>query len=269
MVPIGLIDSHCHLDQAPFATDLREVIAACQAEGIDGFILAGVEPAGWLRQRSLARTYPVLRYSVGVHPWALGRLDLDVSGVLERMARYLHEEPRPVAVGEIGLDKARRGLAPMSEQRVWLEAQLSWARRQSLPVILHVVRAHGAALEHLTAEGLPEPGGVVHGFHGSWETARSYLDMDLHLGFNGGLLRYGGPKMRKVIESMPLNRLLLESDSPDQHPTDSSQRNEPTSILTVAKVVAEIRQTDPRDVLKQASENARLLFGLDSASLKS
>ncbi len=259
-----LVDSLCRLDDEVFEEDLDDVLSRAAERGLSRFILGGLGPSGWSRQRELVRCNRGLAFSIGVHPWSVGRLPESLEECLTKMEVYFQHDIRPVALGEIGLDRGPNAVAEIHEQVRWLSGQLQFACTRNVPVILHVVRAHGALLEALNAQGVPERRGMVHGFQGPWEVAQAYLRIGMFLGFNGGLIRYGSTRTEDVVRRVPLEAVLLESDAPHQHPEKRAERNEPTAIFKVAEAIARIKGIEVDEVLAQASENARMLFGLDS-----
>ena len=170
-----MFDAHCHLDDSRLDATMEAEVARARAAGVRGFVVAGVDPAGWTRQEELARRIPGVVNAFGLHPWVLSESSE------EEIARALDELKRgfasgrfsgAAAVGEMGLDWAREG-SPEGRARQ-LDAfrrQLALAHAVGLPVVLHVVRAHAAAQEVVREEGLPAAGGMVHSFHASAELA--------------------------------------------------------------------------------------------------
>ena len=264
MRPPQFIDSHCHLDYPAFTRDLSDVLSRAHNAGVSQLIIAGVAPAGWARQKALAQRYAGIHYTIGIHPWSLNQLQLSLAQCLAIMTQYLEQSCPPLALGEVGLDRSKRCPTPLETQISWMTGQIDWAQAHGLPLVLHVVRAHGKAREILKSLD-HSAGGVVHGFHGSWEVARDYLDLGFYIGLNGGALRQNGQRMTEVIRRVPLDRLLLESDAPDQHLDGGGQRNEPSAIIRIAELVAAKRPEQPaNEILIQAANNARRLFALDS-----
>ncbi len=206
-----------------------------------GFVSVGTGPDGWRRQRALSE--PDVWQAFGLHPWWVDAgwetavAALDLSGA--------------VAVGEIGLDRKRPGFD--LQERAY-RAQLELARQHRLPVVLHVVKAFDALGAEL--DGLQ---GVLHSYSGSREQLKTHLKRGFYVSFSTGCLR-GGDKVEKSIRAVPGDRLLVETDSPDQDPDGG--RNEPSKVVRVVEFVARVRGEDPAELGRVTGENARRLFGL-------
>jgi TatD DNase family protein len=201
-----------------------------------------------------------------VHPWVVARAGDEE---MERMVRALEEmlagaRVRPVALGEMGLDRSPRLPADgLGRQERALRAQLAMARALDLPVVLHVLRAHEAALAVLRSDGLPARGGVVHSFSGSAELARAYLKLGLHLSFAGPITYENARKTREAARAVPAERLLVETDAPDQTPRARKPgRNEPAFLAEIVEALAHARGEDPAALARSTADNARRLFGL-------
>lgn len=233
------IDGHCHLDLPAFETTRDAVRTRALAAGIDGFILAGVDPTGWPRQHQLAQTWPRTWWTLGVHPWRASRAALDHLDA----ALQLH----PVAIGEIGLDGHGPHRARLDLQAEVFRAQLALARAVDLPVVLHVVRAHGRALDIVRRDGLPTAGGVLHHFVGPPGRAQAWLDLGLHLGFVGP---------SPAAAHTPLDRLILESDA------DQPGGREPAGIARTAVSLAGLRANAPDEILSASTANIKKLYRL-------
>ena len=268
----GWIDGHCHLDlMAPAA--LPGVLARAHAAGIDRLVLGGVEPAGWARQRALVAHHPGLFRSAGWHPWAVvdrrpaPDAEARVLGeALAELAAALTHDPRPIAVGELGLDHLRCPPAARLWEEAAFRAQLALARERDLPVVLHLVQSHGRALQLLRADGLPRRGGVVHGFSGSAETALDYVRLGLHVGLGFVIHRVRALKVKAAAAAVPLHRLILESDAPAEPPPRppgaAAGPSEPADLVGIAAAIAEIRGGQPAELLDHSRQNAATLYGL-------
>jgi TatD DNase family protein len=258
-------DSHCHLDLPAFDADREAVWERAQALGVWGALIPAVSPATWEATRAAARAGS--RWvALGIHPYALPGLDdAAVDDALDALPSMLKDpEGAVVAVGECGLDGALDAVrAPMARQREVFAAQLRVAVRAGLPVVLHVRGAHRDALEVLGREGLASRAGVVHSYSGGMEHLRAYLDLGLHLAFGGAITR---PRARRPIEALratPGERLLLETDAPDQ-PVPGVSRGEPGDLVTVIRHAAAARDTDGDGLGALTMDNALALFGLQT-----
>ena len=223
------LDSHCHLDLPEFASDWNAVIARSRAQGISKWVIAGIRPESWTKQARFVSSIDGAYYSVGLHPCAIKSSDIDEWSRLEdAFTSAFSEESKVVALGETGLDKNVQ--ISLDVQKEIFRRQLKIAKMKRLPVILHVVGAHGHALELLRCFGDFPNRGVVHSFYGSLEVAKSYLELGFYLGINARWVKRENTKLGRVLSDVPITSLLLESDAPDQSPKHG-ERNEPTAIF--------------------------------------
>ncbi len=257
----GWIDSHCHLAD-PRITDPTDVLKMAAAAGVTGFVMAGVDPDDWERQLALARRHPQCLPVLGLHPYFVADHTLEeCETALDQLARRLREAPG--FIGEMGLDY-RSHLVKDSEARQIeiFHAQLELADFHQKPVVLHIVRAHKETRRLFEHFGPPACGGFVHAFSGSATDAEFYLAQGLHLSIGGGLLKPENERLDQVVRLAPLERLLVESDSPDQAPPGYPVgENRPDSILPVAARIAELKGVTRDEVL--ATSRANLLALLE------
>lgn len=237
--PERVFDAHLHLEHEVYAGSREDVWRAATARGLTGAVIPGFDVTQWERASRVRALEPSrIHMAVGVHPWAMRRAGACDEGHTTRSTGRAHDgsdasEPRtrlgrtladgialhrPVAVGECGLDRARADRVPLEAQRRALQVHLEVARAHDLPVILHVVRAHGAALDTLNQYAPLR--GVLHGFGGSWEVAERYLSLGLMLGFGASLHRAGAKRAKEAFRRVPADRFTLETDAPDQSPGD-------------------------------------------------
>ena len=252
-----LIDSHSHLDAAEFDADRDAVAARAASAGVVAQIVPAVSAATFPALAALCRDRKDLFAAYGLHPMYLDQhADADLDAVRERLVC----EPA-VAVGECGLDFYVDGLDRERQRRLF-EAQLRLARDLDLPVILHARRAVDEVILHLRRIGGLR--GVVHSFGGSAEQARQLFQLGFHLGIGGPVTYERAQRLRRLVASMPIDRLLLESDAPDQPNAGArGARNEPAAIVEVAEVVAGLRGVDVAEVAAATTANAIRLFRLD------
>lgn len=256
-----IFDSHCHLDHPALAPDLDAVIARAESAGIDGVLVPAIAPAGWDGLATLRARWSAVRIAVGVHPHALGALDPraleDALASLSSRAKTLGA----VAIGECGFD---RGVAPgaeatLDEQAQVVDAHVEVARALSLPLVLHVVGAHGLALERLERHGALPAGGVVHAFSGAVELVPRWLALGFSISLGPALMRPGARRSLEVARAVPRERLLLETDAPDGH-LPGSERGEPADAAVVARIVAQLRGVPEQVVRRATRENALRIF---------
>jgi TatD DNase family protein len=253
---IELFDSHCHLDDPEFDGDREAVVARARDAGVAGQLLPAIDLPSCDAISALCRSHPGLYPAWGLHPLLLDRHRPEH---LETLRTRLESE-RPHAVGECGLDFYVDGLDP-DRQRFYFQRQLELAREFDLPVVLHARRA----VEEVT-QAIKKVGGlrgVVHSYSGSLEQARQLFDLDFHIGLGGPVTYPRANRLRAIAAAAPQERLLLETDAPDQ-PNSGRQgtRNEPANLLEVAQVIAELRGTGVATLAAATTANARRLFGI-------
>ncbi len=256
------IDAHCHLDLPPFDPDRDAVIARGKALGICGYLLGGVEPQGWQRQRALAQAVPGIQWTAGLHPVNAATMDPDARRrALADLEACFEGAGCAIGVGETGMDRrfAPPETLPVQEQA--LREHLSLARRLNRPVVLHVVGAHGHTLDVIRRDGLPAAGGIMHSYSGSAELVAEYVSLGLSISFSGSVLRLGAKKRRRAVSAVPEAHLLIETDAPDQAPGGRGVRNTPSTLLEVACCVAEVRGGSVDSILNRSRVNLERIFG--------
>lgn len=247
----SLIDSHCHLDLPAFAADLPAVLARSQAQGVNRWHIPGTTPEGWARQLEIQSQHPFIDLSFGLHPYFLSSHS---ELLLEQLESSLGQHrDRIVAVGEIGLDAAI-DIPAKSQEQMFL-AQLSMAKALGLPVIVHHRKTHHRIIGLLKQAKFTN-GGVVHAFSGSTDVANAYVDMGFCLGVGGTITYERARKTRSALANVPLEALVLETDSPDM-PMAGFQglRNEPARLPDVLRALADIRQQPQHVIAHTASAN--------------
>lgn len=254
-----LIDTHCHLDVAEFDADRDAVLARARAAGVVGIIVPAIQAAGWDGLLGLCAREPDLYPALGLHPLYLDRHEAAHLAALE--ARIAAAPV--VAVGEIGLDFYVPNLDPERQQRL-IEAQLAIARTAGLPVLLHVHKAHDPMLA--TLRRIRVPGGIVHAFNGSLDQAQRYLDLGFLLGFGGMLTFERSTRLRALARTLPLDRLVLETDAPDMTvAAHRGERNSPEYLPYCLAALAEVRGVDPTSVAQVTTASARRLLRLGAS----
>jgi TatD DNase family protein len=258
------IDTHCHLDAPEFDADRLAVLARARAAGVHQIVLPAVAAEHFEAVRQLAHQHG-LAYALGIHPLYVAQAaghDLDR---LEQALQQHRNDPRLVAVGEIGLDGFVPGLDPALQQQYYL-AQLKLARRFELPVILHVRRSADGLLQGLRR--LPVVGGLAHAFNASDEQARRFVDMGFRLGFGGAMTFDRALQIRHLAASLPADAMVLETDAPDipphwlyrtaaQRQAGQTSRNEPAELPRIAQTLAQLRGWSLDDTARHTADNAR------------
>lgn len=263
-----LIDTHCHLDMPDFDADREHVWQRARQAGVQAAIVPGTDPERWSHTRALAR--PGERYvAIGIHPQVLPDLAPHITtqalADLERVAR----ESGAVAIGECGLDgKIDLSRASLERQCQVFAAHIEIARALDLPLIVHVFHAHGEALSLLRSMALPRAGGVIHSYSGSAELVREYISLGFYLSFAGAITRPSARRPVMAARVVPRERLLLETDAPDQFPTGAppsgptGRRCEPGHLPWILARLADVRGEDPAVLAAATTANAKALFRL-------
>ncbi len=250
-----LVDSHSHLDVAEFDADRDEVVSRARAAGVLQQVIPAIDAGGWSKLRDVC-IRPGLFPAYGLHPMSLHSHDIQH---LHQLRDWLDRE-RPAAVGECGLDYMVDGL-DRDEQQRYFEGQLLLAREFDLPLIVHARRAVDAVIAAVRRTGGLR--GVVHSFSGSPEQARQLWKLGFMVGIGGPVTHERAARLRRLVATMPVEHLLLETDSPDQPGAGHrGQRNEPAHLVEVCTTVAVLRGVDPGEIASATSANARRLFKL-------
>lgn len=251
-----LIDSHSHLDVAQFDDDRGDVLAHARAAGVTRQIVPAIDAASFARVRDLCANEAGLYPAYGLHPMYLAAHRPEH---LHALAQWIERE-KPVAVGECGLDYFVPGL-DAAIQITYCRRQLELANEFELPVILHARRAFDAIIGVIRAAGAKS--GVVHSFSGSAEQAQQLWKLGFGIGIGGPVTYPRARRLREIVASMPLEFLLLETDSPDQ-PLHGHQgaRNEPALLAEVCTCVAQLRGVEPQVIAAATTKNCERLFRL-------
>ncbi|WP_314761713.1 TatD family hydrolase [uncultured Selenomonas sp.] len=254
-----LIDSHAHLDGEKFADDRAAVIERARENGVVKIITMGDSLESSARSVALAERFEPIYAAVGIHPEEAQPM---TTATDEQLAAWAAQE-KVVAIGEIGLDyywekdEEKRAL-----QRAIFVRQLDLARQLKLPVCIHDREAHGDMMKILKTEGRGLRG-VLHCYSGSWEMAAELLKGDWYFGIDGPLTYKNAAKLPEIVQRLPAERILVETDSPYLSPMPfRGRRNEPAHVLYVAKKAAELRGESLEDFARATRENTRALYGI-------
>ena len=254
-----LIDSHAHLDGEKFADDRAAVVERALAAGVVKIITMGDSLESSARSVALTEEFESVYAAVGIHPEEAQPM---TAATDEQLAAWAAQE-KVVAIGEIGLDyywekdEEKRAL-----QRAIFVRQLDLARQLRLPVCIHDREAHGDMMKILKTEGRGLRG-VLHCYSGSWEMAAELLKGDWYFGIDGPLTYKNAAKLPKIVQRLPAERILVETDSPYLSPMPfRGKRNEPAHVLYVAKKAAELRGESLEAFARATRENTRELYGI-------
>ncbi|WP_281883858.1 TatD family hydrolase [Paenibacillus sp. YYML68] len=258
-----LIDTHAHLNAEQFDEDRQEVIARAQQNGIRRIINVGFNRETIPTSLALAEQYDFIYSTVGWHPTdAINMKDGDLEWLESLCA---HE--KVVAIGEIGLDYYWDTSPKDVQDRVFRE-QIRLARKVKLPIVIHNRDAHHDVVETLREEKASEVGGVMHCFSGSWETAKQCLDLNFYISFGGPVTFKNAKQPKEVLEKVPLDRLLIETDAPylAPHPY-RGKRNESSYVRLIAETAAEIKGLSLEELAEITTRNATKLFNLKTSEM--
>jgi len=257
------IDSHCHLDAPEFDADREAVVARARAAGVTVQVLPAVMAENFNTVRDLAHAHGY-SYALGIHPLYVHRaVDEDLDR-LDAALGAARDDPRLVAVGEIGLDHFVPGLDRERQERFYA-GQLKLARRHGLPVILHVRRSADDLLKHLRRT--PVAGGIAHAFNGSAQQAQAFVELGFRLGFGGAATFDRALQIRELARTLPLAAIVVETDSPDipphwlyrtaaQRAEGQTSRNEPAELPRIGAVLAGLRGLPLDEFAAATSANA-------------
>lgn len=263
-----LIDTHCHLDAIEFDADRKQVIARAAQAGVSAIVIPAVSVANFAAVRELAHSMAGGAYALGIHPLcALQAGQADLQTLDQQLSRYSND-PRLVAVGEIGLDyfvPALRSEQASAHQEWLYDQQLRLARKHRLPVIVHVRRSQDRVLKYLRQ--YPGLGGIAHAFNGSQQQAEQFLQQGMALGFGGAMTFTRAKQIRRLASSLPDAAIVLETDAPDIAPAwlgrdntglsdGSTARNEPSELLGIAHELARLRAQDIATIARHSAQAA-------------
>ncbi|MEY4017409.1 MAG: putative deoxyribonuclease YjjV [Pseudomonadota bacterium] len=263
------IDTHCHLDAAEFDADRDLVRQNAKSLGVETCVIPAVMASHFDEVRLLAHRHADA-YALGIHPLYTPQAEDKDLASLDTHLHAHRDDPRLVALGEIGLD----GFVPeintpeaFAKQTHFFEAQLQIAQRHQLPVILHVRRSADGLLKGLRQ--FPVAGGIAHAFNGSLQQAKLFIEMGFKLGFGGAMTYDRATKLRALATELPLSALVLETDAPDIPPRwiyttaedrekgKAQGRNSPADLPRIASVLAELRGISLEELAAATSANAR------------
>ena len=253
-----MIDSHSHLYCEAFDDDRDDVMARARAAGLRHIVLPAEGPASVERLHAMQQRWPgFVSVAMGLHPEEVRDDWRDALATL----RPLFERHHYVAVGEIGTD-LYWDRTYEEQQREVLKRQMLWAEELDLPVCLHIRKAHNEVFGLLRDLNRPRWRGVMHCFGGSVQEARRAVEMGFHLGI-GGVVTFKNATLADVVQAVPLESLLLETDAPYLSPVPHrGQRNEPAYIPLIAQRIADLRGITIDQVAETTTASARTLFRL-------
>lgn len=252
-----IFDTHAHYDDEAFDSDRDEMLSSVLPKsGVCGIVTAGTNVKTSITSAELAAKYDYIYFAAGIHPEDAADMQ---DGDIDRIAEILKNNKKAVAVGEIGLDyhwEIDRAL-----QKNIFERQLVLANELDLPVVIHDREAHADTLELIEKY---RPRGTVHCFSGSAETAKELISLGMYLGFTGSVTFKNNKKSPAVIEAIPNDRILVETDCPYMAPVPlRGKRSDSSMINLTLQFIADIKGLTPNEMGHITAQNARKLFGIN------
>lgn len=249
----NIFDTHAHYDDSRFDEDRDELISGLSGKGVSHIINCGCDLKSSISTVALAEKYSFIYAAVGVHAHeAEDATESDLEKIKE-----LYKNKKVVAVGEIGLDY-HYDFSPRERQKEIFEEQIILANELDLPIIVHDREAHEDTMNLLKKY---KPKGVVHCFSGSAEMAKEIVKLGMYIGIGGAVTFKNAKKPVEVVEYLPLDRLLLETDAPYMTPVPyRGQRCDSSHIAYTAEKIAEIKGIDVQELIDICNENAKKLF---------
>lgn len=256
---LDLIDTHCHLDISEFDADRADLVARCSAGGMRAILVPGIAQASWAQLRAVCNQFALLRPAFGMHPCYSAEHQLEHLQDLETQL-----QAGAIAVGEIGLDTFH-GETDFPRQLELFSAQVTVARNHRLPLILHARKTHDQILKVLRQQKFSH-GGVVHAFSGSLQQAQYFTELGFAVGFGGGATYDRARKLRTILQTLPLEWVVLETDAPDIPPCFArGENNTPFNLFRIAEILADVLQMPVQELAAQTTRNANRLFRLGLA----
>ena len=256
---IELFDTHCHLDDEKLVNDLSGVLSRAEKAGLVGMATIGCDYRSSLFAVHLAEKHEKIVAVVGIHPSDADCLNEDILAELAEMA----QSAKVRAIGEIGLDYYWDNV-PRDVQKTAFIKQIHLAKDLKMPIVIHDRDAHGDLFNICRKEKAGDFGGIMHCFSGSWELAKEAMRMGFMISVGGPLTFKNSRQLPEIVKNIPLESLLLETDSPYLTPEPyRGKTNEPANVFFVAEKVAKIRGMDVEEIAHITTENAKKFYKID------
>ncbi len=253
-----IFDTHSHYDDKVFEEDRRELLTGLHGKGIGCVVNVAADMTGCRNTLALAEQYEFIYASLGVHPSEVeGLTDADMDWIRDNAGKE-----KVVAIGEIGLDYHWKEPAP-EIQKKWFCRQIELAKEVNLPLIIHSRDAAAETMALITERNAYECGGVIHCYSYSAEMAEEYVKMGFYIGIGGVVTFKNAKKQKKTVETIPLSRIVLETDCPYMAPEPNrGSRNDSSQLIYVAEKIAELKGVSVGEVIKVTTENALRMYRL-------
>ena len=254
--PYQIVDTHCHLDMDKYNDDLDNVIKRAKTAGVSTIITIGIDVPSSKQAVAISSRHDNVYAAVGIHPHYAPECDDLALNRLKELAQHA------IAYGEIGIDRYK-DYAPVAAQKKAFTMQLQCAKELGLPVIIHDRDAHDEILTILKEQGPFPAGGVIHCFSGDKKIAENFLNLDFHLSIPGVVTFKKATRLQEAAATIPLNRLLLETDGPFLAPEPyRGKRNEPAYTLYTAEKVASLQKISLEELAQATTTNVQNLFNI-------
>jgi len=249
------VDSHCHINFPELAAQMPDILERMKNNGVGRALCVSVNLPDWPGLLHLVEQHDELYASVGVHPDYEDTIEPTVQDLIERSAH-----PKVIAIGETGLDYYRL-TGDLSWQRERFRRHIRAARKTQLPLIIHTRSSSEDTLDIMKEEGAEEARGVMHCFTESWEVAQASMDLGFYISFSGIVTFKKATELQEVARRMPLERILIETDSPYLAPVPHRGKlNDPSKVVHVAEMIATLRSTTVKEIEEASTNNFYHLF---------
>jgi TatD DNase family protein len=254
------VDSHCHVNFPELVANMSDILERMKNNGVGRALCVSVNLPDWPSLIKLVEQHDELYASVGVHPDYEDTIEPTVEDLIERSAH-----PKVIAIGETGLDYYRL-TGDLSWQRERFRRHIRAARLTQLPLIIHTRSSSQDTLNIMKEEGAQEARGVMHCFTESWEVAKASMDLGFYISFSGIVTFKKAIELQEVARRMPLDRILIETDSPYLAPVPHRGKlNDPSKVIHVAEMIATLRSTTTKEIEEASTNNFYNLFNKLSA----
>ncbi len=256
---LRLFDSHAHLNSDQLLGQVDDVVDRARSSGLEGIMVIGVDLETSRIACDLAAKFPGFLYAaIGIQPNSAGEADEGHFDEVANLAAY----PGVRAIGETGLD-CYWDDTPLEVQRVYFDRHIDLCNKTGLPMVIHMRESGAEIVEQLESQG-SIPSGVMHSFTGDIELAEQCLELGLYISFAGMVTFKNNPELREVAKRIPLDRILIETDSPylSPEPLRGRRPNEPERVIHILNCLAETRNVEPEELADATTENAKRLFQL-------
>lgn len=253
-----LFDTHCHFDFDTFQDDFESQLQSANKHGVTRFVIPSIGPSNWAKLQQMATEHASIYFALGMHPYFLNQQSMDELFSLKELLNQRGKQC--VAVGECGLD-AMVEIDMTLQEKVFIE-QVRFATSCQLPLILHCRKTHNRILQILKQEKF-QYGGILHGFSGSYQQAMQFIELGFFIGVGGVITYPRANKTRQAIVRLPVEKLVLETDSPDM-PLNGHQgkANHPKMIGEILSCLASLKGMSRQTIAEIVWKNSNSAFGI-------